>query len=330
MVKFNKSGDYYKDLAMRESSGNHKIKNKIGYLGLYQMGEGALIDTGYYIKGVDKRLNNDWSGKWTGKHNINSEQDFLNNPIVQEIAIREYHNIIWNRYLKDYHQYDGRIINTIKLTKSGMISASHLVGHGGVKEFIKSNGLKIRKDGNGCLCTEYLRLFAEYNIDFSTDKLKIQLTEYQNTLCNNQDVSKNTKSNFSKAFFNIAKEVCLNVAGSLCGVFTKKLFSNEITQKVVNDSVKNIITSFQTSQTTTTVELTDQQYNAIGANKAIREIEGLIKKISSLNTNDLQEDLDTLNKIKNDVANKKFLPQDYAFLIFKIANKIDDFKKVIS
>ena len=38
-----KKKDFYRDLAMSESSNNPKAINK-GYIGLYQMGEAALVD----------------------------------------------------------------------------------------------------------------------------------------------------------------------------------------------------------------------------------------------------------------------------------------------
>jgi hypothetical protein len=56
---------YYQKLAQRESSNNPKAVNNFGFIGLYQMGEPALIDTGYYKP--DGTQKNDWVGEWTGK-----------------------------------------------------------------------------------------------------------------------------------------------------------------------------------------------------------------------------------------------------------------------
>ena len=51
MINFNNnSNDFFEQLGFRESSGNYKAINSIGYLGKYQMGEYALIDVGYYKK----------------------------------------------------------------------------------------------------------------------------------------------------------------------------------------------------------------------------------------------------------------------------------------
>ena len=55
---------FYKHLAFKESSNNPKTISTLGYIGLYQMGEDALIDVGYYKRGqLDKTLKiNDWTG----------------------------------------------------------------------------------------------------------------------------------------------------------------------------------------------------------------------------------------------------------------------------
>lgn len=68
---------YLEDLAARESSGRSDSQNQYGYLGLYQMGEAALIDAGYYKKS-SANYNNDWSGKFTGKDGVYSKEDFCN------------------------------------------------------------------------------------------------------------------------------------------------------------------------------------------------------------------------------------------------------------
>ena len=116
--KFKPSGDYYTDLAMKESTNQpDKINHPFRYIGLYQFGEATLADLGYYKKtlkpGQDPSTlyrGNDWSGTWTGKHGINSIDDFLNNRLVQDIAVRNYHKIVWERYLKDYQKYENQEI----------------------------------------------------------------------------------------------------------------------------------------------------------------------------------------------------------------------------
>ncbi len=162
--------DFYMALAIQESSNNLTIINRLGYVGLYQMGETALVDAGYYNhkplrigQTPGKQYNNDWSGTWTGKGGINSLEDFKNNREVQTIAIKNYHKIIWTKYLKNYHSFEGQEINGITLTKSGMTAAAHNVGHGDFKKFLNSGGAIVPKDGNSVPCTEYLKKFGSYN-----------------------------------------------------------------------------------------------------------------------------------------------------------------------
>jgi len=170
--QFKASGDYYTDLAMMESSGRANVENRFGYKGLYQMGNAALTDVGYISRET---------GQWTGKYNIHSEQDFLSSVLVQNIVIREYHLLIWG-YLQNYHQYEGQTIQKIILSKVGMISASHLVGVRGLEKFINTEGAIDNKDGNGIPCSEYLRYFAGYTIDYSIHYLVAELSKQQTLL----------------------------------------------------------------------------------------------------------------------------------------------------
>ena len=111
--------------------------------------------------------NNDWSGQFTGKDGVYSVSDFLNNKQAQENAVREYAKKQW-MYIKHYAiQYEGKMINGILITQSGMIAAAHLVGIRELYLYLKSNGLYIPKDGNNVSIEEYLKLFANYNIRFS-------------------------------------------------------------------------------------------------------------------------------------------------------------------
>lgn len=84
-------------IGQRESGGRYNIKNSIGYLGKYQLGEAALIDAGYYKK--DSTSKNDWAGTWTGKDGITSVDGFLANSTAQENAIQAYMTRQWG-YIK--------------------------------------------------------------------------------------------------------------------------------------------------------------------------------------------------------------------------------------
>lgn len=147
--KYKKEHDFYTKLAKRESSNRKDIVNKYGYMGLYQIGKYALLDTKY----IDDK------NEWTGKNNINSQEDFLKNAKIQKLAIKEYHKIIWEKYLKNHHKYIGVQIKDITLKKCGIIAGAHLVGQNKIKKFLDSNGEIEFLDGNNISVLEYIKTF---------------------------------------------------------------------------------------------------------------------------------------------------------------------------
>ena len=162
---------FLNDLGARESAGNYKAFNKFGYAGKYQMGEAALIDTGYYRK-PSRIYNNDWSGEFLGKDGIYSIQDFLNTPKAQENAQIIFKKKQWS-YLKavDAHNYLGLIINGIVITPSGLLAGAHLKGAGSVIQYLKSRGKCIGKDAFGTSVENYIKQFANYDVSEITGKI---------------------------------------------------------------------------------------------------------------------------------------------------------------
>ena len=157
--------DFLEDLAKSESSGNYLAKNTHGYLGKYQMGEEALVDAGYYNRRPKgEKYTNKWDNGFTGIDDIYSAEDFLNNPLAQENAIRAYHHAVWGYIKNEAEKYDGKIINGIKMTKSGMLAGAHLVGHNNLKKYLKSNGKEIPEDANHVPVEKYIKEYAGYDI----------------------------------------------------------------------------------------------------------------------------------------------------------------------
>lgn len=157
--------DFLGALAQRESSMNPgSINSKTHYMGLFQMGEGALQDVGVY--GGDGTQTNDWLGAWSGKYGATSKAAFLANPDAQIQAETAYLNKVWNSYLapKGAASYLGQTINGITITQSGLVAAAHLVGQGKVLDWLASNGRIQPADGNGTRLTEYLQRFAGYSL----------------------------------------------------------------------------------------------------------------------------------------------------------------------
>jgi hypothetical protein len=139
-------------LGNRESSGKYDAVNQLGYLGKYQFGGMALRDLGYQ----DKDYN------WTGKDNINSKEDFLANSAIQEKSADTYFKI-QEKYLDNNGALDyvGTDFKGFKVTKQGLIAASHLVGAGAVNTMLKT-GI-VPQDANGTKALEYLELGNTYS-----------------------------------------------------------------------------------------------------------------------------------------------------------------------
>lgn len=134
---------FLEDLGFRESSGNYKAVNQYGYLGKYQFGRKTLNALGY--EDVSNRV-------------------FLANPQIQEEAM--YDLLIHNKKIlrRQIKKYEGKVINGILITESGILAAAHLAGPGNVKKFFRK-GYEFR-DGNGTKMTSYMVKFSDYNLEF--------------------------------------------------------------------------------------------------------------------------------------------------------------------
>jgi Ca2+-binding RTX toxin-like protein len=159
------SGSYssfFAALRIRESSGNYAAVNTFNYLGAYQFGEAALVDLAM-VRRDPNPFDNNYSGGFTGKLGVDSKAEFFASRDAQDAIAGEWFNILWSRIrYQDLEVYDHQTLNGIKLTKGGMIAASHLLGTETVKNFIKTGGIYDVTDAYGTKLTEYLQLFANY------------------------------------------------------------------------------------------------------------------------------------------------------------------------
>jgi hypothetical protein len=130
---------YKEAIAHKESLGRYGKVNSIGYLGKYQFGAQTLKSIG-----------------------IDSSNDFLERPELQEQAFLVL--LSKNKYeLKAYIRYfEGKVIDGVKITESGILAAAHLGGSGSVKRFLNTNGLRKCKDGYGTSVRSYLFDFGGY------------------------------------------------------------------------------------------------------------------------------------------------------------------------
>ena len=130
-------------LGHRESSNNYKAVNQFGYLGKYQFGRKTLNNLGYSDV---------------------SNREFLSSPSIQEAAMKDLlkHN---RKILRKFiEKFDGKVINGIYITESGILAAAHLAGPGNVKKFFRK-GYEF-KDGNGTKMTSYMRRFSNYQLSY--------------------------------------------------------------------------------------------------------------------------------------------------------------------
>ena len=104
----------------------------IGALGRYQMRENALKDAGL----MDKQ------GRWTGKHGVNSIDDFLDSPKAQERAFADFMRAKRDQlerkgaFKEAGRTYTGLKGEPITITESGLLAAGHRMGQGRVKEYL--------------------------------------------------------------------------------------------------------------------------------------------------------------------------------------------------
>lgn len=130
---------YKEAIAFKESQGKYKKINSLGYLGKYQFGIETLKTVG-----------------------IHDSLAFMNSPKMQEKAFVAL--LSRNKWeLKDYIlAFEGKIVDGVKITESGILAAAHLGGAGSVKLFLKTNGQRKCKDNYGTSVRSYMRDFGGY------------------------------------------------------------------------------------------------------------------------------------------------------------------------
>lgn len=155
--------DFLKVIAQRESSLNPGATNRLGYVGLFQMGTLAMTDAGYYRS--NGTGTNSWGGTFTGKNGVTSLATFMSNPDLQVKAITDYYGKLQG-YINYFglSQHIGRTVNGAPITLSGLIAGAHLVGIGELKRYLDSGGAYVPKDGNNVPVTQYITQFGGYAI----------------------------------------------------------------------------------------------------------------------------------------------------------------------
>lgn len=144
LPKLGKSYDGFKEaLGFKESRGNYQTVNEFGYMGKYQFGIGTLELLGIY-----------------------NGAEFLNSPALQEAAF--YTNASRNKWIliRDIARFEGKVINGVKVTESGILAAAHLAGPGSVKKYLRSWGAQSFSDAFGTSIRNYMKKFGGYDTSF--------------------------------------------------------------------------------------------------------------------------------------------------------------------
>lgn len=112
--------DFYNKLSVRRS----EIFNRNKCLGRYNLCENDLTKTDYFIS-EEEPCHNDWVGLWTGKYGINSRDNFLFMPLIQDHIMKELSTI----YYKNIYYYSlDKYIGDALITPASLIAVMHLYG----------------------------------------------------------------------------------------------------------------------------------------------------------------------------------------------------------
>ncbi len=134
--------------------GQYLVSNPFGVSGKYQMDPDHLYEIGY-IEKLSINKSRPWDVQWSPRakqYGVNSYQDFLNSPKMQEAAIRDSFKFTWgkvsellqekgkfiNDYLGKTVTYVNRQGNTqaVTLTASGILYGAHSQGAWGMGAFL--------------------------------------------------------------------------------------------------------------------------------------------------------------------------------------------------
>jgi len=141
---------YAQAIGQRESGGNYKAVNSLGYLGKYQFGAMALEDMGLVKSGVGRKGQKalDDSENWTID---GGKQAFLNNPQLQDSTMKKY--TMQNRKALERLKVLNKDSSTEEV--GGYLASAHLLGPGGARDL--SQG-KSGSDAYGTSASTYYAL----------------------------------------------------------------------------------------------------------------------------------------------------------------------------
>jgi len=131
---------FLNDIGHRESGNRYDITNTWGYMGRFQFGKSTLKGLGFKV----------------------SKTEFLNNPQLQDSAMMALLNHNKEKLQNYIDIYDGKTINGMYVSESGILAAAHLGGQGSVKRYFRKG--KVFSDAYGTKITSYMKQFSGYDI----------------------------------------------------------------------------------------------------------------------------------------------------------------------
>jgi hypothetical protein len=129
-------------IGFKESQCKYHMVNSLGYIGKYQFGASTLATIG-----------------------IKDSVQFMNSPKLQEKAFVALLSRNKWELQDEIVKYEGKVIDGVKITESGLLAAAHLGGAGSVKKFLHTNGRKKCKDAFGSSIKSYVKEFGGYKIN---------------------------------------------------------------------------------------------------------------------------------------------------------------------
>lgn len=143
----------WKEVQWRTTKEKGKDLRTPVYIGKYQFGKIAFKDLGKSFS------------FWTFAKDPSIWPEKVQDADMKKYLKLNFHYLRKKKDFKGYEHYIGKNVAGIDITLSGLLAASHLTGAKTVRDFLRSDGKKIAKDGNKIPLTRYLQDYGGYNVN---------------------------------------------------------------------------------------------------------------------------------------------------------------------
>ena len=126
-------------LGKMESKNNYEVVSSAGFLGRYQFHPRTIRAMGFKL----------------------SQKEFLNNPEIQDKVMLAFMRDNRRSLKPLIRKYDGKMVNGVRVTESGILAAAHLAGVGGVLSWFYPEKYQYKVvDANGASVAMYMKKFG--------------------------------------------------------------------------------------------------------------------------------------------------------------------------